>query len=384
MKKTKLTISIPYKKRLENLNIVLEALANQTMKKSEFEVIVGAMEYSEEYITLCKKYLKNLNITSVVSGKDFSIPRARNLAMRQATSHVIVQMDADTLLPPTALQNLYDQHFAFEQNICVVGQVVGYGNNNDDDVEQITHQPYSHYHEALVSLGKTKDSPRDPRFQVDHIIPWAFGWTGFIALPLSLVHQRGLYFDEEFHGWGVDDLEWSYRICQNEIPIVLCEDVYAIHLPHTRNTSANRETEKENYQRFLTKWPRPDVELAHAFGDVKANSLFLDFTQERLKIFDNTQSTPGCIHGIARGKSVIILGAAFDTKHQLINTEILHIFDQHSRITQLPLAGIGLPYADKTIEECRILPSISRFSPQYLEQIHKEAGRVAKKVVQLN
>ena len=48
----KISVCIPYKQRIENIEIVFDELSNQTMDTAEFEVIVGAMEYSEE----CKKF----------------------------------------------------------------------------------------------------------------------------------------------------------------------------------------------------------------------------------------------------------------------------------------------------------------------------------------
>ena len=87
VRRTKLSLSIPYKQRLNNIALVFESLANQTMKRDDFEVIVGAMEYCEKFVSLCKKYTDRINIVSVLSPDEFSIPHARNLAMRhRATS----------------------------------------------------------------------------------------------------------------------------------------------------------------------------------------------------------------------------------------------------------------------------------------------------------
>jgi hypothetical protein len=47
----KLSVCIPYKARLDNLRITLEALVQQTMGAADFEVIIGAMEYSAELTT---------------------------------------------------------------------------------------------------------------------------------------------------------------------------------------------------------------------------------------------------------------------------------------------------------------------------------------------
>ena len=58
----KLSVCIPYKARLDNLGIALEALARQTMSAADFEVIIGAMEYSSELIELCARFSDRLNL----------------------------------------------------------------------------------------------------------------------------------------------------------------------------------------------------------------------------------------------------------------------------------------------------------------------------------
>ncbi|MDP3372320.1 MAG: glycosyltransferase [Candidatus Paracaedibacteraceae bacterium] len=377
----KLSVSIPYKQRLENIAVVLEALAHQTMHKDDFEVIIGAMDYCENLISLCNKYINKINIITVLSPDNFMIPWARNLAMRQATGQVIVQMDADTLLPPNALQNLYDTHFAFEQRICVVGQVIGYENNNEGFIESVQVKPYENYQDAIMDLENSTGKPKDPRFQVRHVIPWAFGWTGFIALPLEVVRELDLYFDETFQGWGVDDLEWSYRICKNKIPIILSEKVRAIHLPHARDPEENRKTETLNYRRFLMKWPSPDVELAHCFGDVEANSLYLDFMEDRRKVMSYLKGHLGIARGFVNGKDTLIVGLELNEANEILDSQRTKQFDTHAAIEIYPLIGMALPFSDKEIEECKVLNSIPKFSDKYASAVYKEVDRVSKNVV---
>lgn len=375
----KLSISIPYRQRLDNIILAFEGLANQTMDSSEFEVIVSAMEYCDDYVSACRGFTDRINIVSVVSAYEFQIPRARNMAMRQATGDIIVQMDADTLLPPHALQNLYDRHFSFGQEICVVGQVVGYGNNNDGDTVTVDKLSYAHYLDVLENMTKAPDWPADPRFQVPHVVPWAFGWTGLIALPAAAVRARDLFFDETFRGWGVDDLEWSYRVCASGLPIVLRPDVYALHLPHVRDSAANRVTEAANYRRFLRKWPTPDVELAHAVGDVEANAGFLEYQRELRRVGGGAPT--GTVRGRIDGRDVLFVGVGRDTAQAV--TELTGRFDDEAAVERLPLAGLALPYDDQSIEECRILPTISRFSKRYRDTVSAEAARVAKQVTWL-
>ncbi len=46
----KVSITIPYYRRAENLELVLSALARQNADRAEFEVVIGAMEYNTEYV----------------------------------------------------------------------------------------------------------------------------------------------------------------------------------------------------------------------------------------------------------------------------------------------------------------------------------------------
>lgn len=374
----KISLSIPYKQRIDNLRLAFEGLARQSLPKNDFEVVVGVMEYADDYIALCREYSGRLDIVSAVSSREFHIPHARNLAMRQATGEILVQMDADILLSPDALRDLYDRHFSFGQNICVVGQVVGYGNNNDGDVESVEARSYEHHRDALAALAVRPDWPLDPRFTVAHVIPWAFGWTGLIALPLRIVHEYGLYFDEDFRGWGVDDLEWSYRICASGTPIVLRPDIYALHLPHMRDAAANRVSESHNYRRFLRKWPARDVELAHAFGDVAANALFLAYTRELAAVSGGRSLV--CLLGTRSGRPVTVVGVPAGADQRPADPAVLRLFDGHDAEV-LTLTGLALPRADKSLAACHIMPTIDRLSARYRDAVRAEAERVAKQVI---
>jgi glycosyltransferase involved in cell wall biosynthesis len=369
----KLSVAIPYKQRLDNLRLAFEGLARQTMDPAEFEVVVGAMEYSMDYVALCQEYVDRINIVSVLSAEPFEIPHARNLAMRQASGRVVLQMDADTLLPADALDNLWDRHFSFGQNVCVVGQVVGYGNNQDGDVLSVDVLPYEEYLPRLAEVAASRGASEDPRFQAHHVIPWAFAWTGLVALPLVTVRAHDLFFDQSFRGWGVDDLEWAYRVCESGIPIVLREDVYALHLPHVRDSVANSLTEKGNYRRFLRKWPRSDVELAHAFGDVAANSMYLRYIGELSRLAGGSGRTLGSLRTAEGGVDVLTLGVVLDA--DLRPVDPVPAGAEVSR-----LVGLALPDDDRSFGECRLLPPATALPQPYAAVLLAEAERVAKAV----
>ena len=384
----KLSVCIPYKARLDNLRISLEALAQQTMDAGDFEVIIGAMEYSTELTALCSAFCARLNVVTVCSSREFHIPRARNLAMRSATGDVVVQMDADTMLHSDALHRLYDRCFAFGQRVCAVGQVVGYGNNADGDVESVELRPYSEHLAALQEMAASPDWPADPRFRVAHNIPWAFAWTGLIALPRAVVTSDQLYFDESFRGWGNDDLEWGYRICASGIPIVLRPEIYGLHLPHQRNVAANRRTGAANFARFLSKWPSRDVELTRMVGDTRANELWPQYRADLARA--SGASAFGVAVGTARtartagtveGSTLLRIGVPLDDADNPVGREHLSFFDAPADVKILPLTGISLPYEPGEVASCRIDARIQRLPPTYRDAVLAEAERVAHHIV---
>ena len=57
----KFSVVIPYRRREDNIRVVFESLAEQTMDRSRFEVIVGAIEYSAEFMRICQEFTSRLN-----------------------------------------------------------------------------------------------------------------------------------------------------------------------------------------------------------------------------------------------------------------------------------------------------------------------------------
>ena len=376
----KFSVCIPYKARLDNLAIALEALARQTMSASDFEVVIGAMEYSTELIAMCSGFLDRLNLVTVCSSREFHIPRARNLAMRNAAGDVVVQIDADTMLAPEALQRLWDRCFAFGQRVCAVGQVVGYDNNSGGDIGSVELRPYEDHLAALGQMAAGPGWPADPRFTVEHNIPWAFAWTGLIALPGAAVAADQLYFDESFRGWGNDDLEWGYRVCASGIPIVLRPDVYGLHLPHRRNAAANRRTGQANADRFLRKWPARDVELARLVGDTAANGLWPDYRAAVARA--SGAAAFGVAVGAAGGGTALVIGVPVDDADRPVDREYLSGFDGVAAdVRILPLTGIALPFAAGEVASCRVGARVQRLPATYRDAVLQEAGRVSGGVI---
>ena len=375
----KISIIMPYKKRLENISLSFEALAAQTMDKSEFEIIVGVMEYCEKYVAVCKQFADRINIRSVMVNEEWNVAYARTAALKQATGEVLVILDVDMVVPKNFLTNLYDRHFSFAQKQCVIGQMIDYSNNTES-LESVEVLPFPHYEKLLSDLEKEQPFQKDTRWHVEHNIPWAFAWTALIALPRKVMEENQLYFDVHFKGYGVEDLEWAYRISLTGTPLLLKHDIWGIHLPHVRNVNSNQLTERTNYRYFLGKYPGCDVEIVSAFGDFQGNIYYIEFKKEIEKVTHDKNNILSILKGDIKGVSTLVIGVIQDTNGSHINGSGVPAFDMEKEVISMPLAGISLPFEDQSTDECFILPEIKCFSEKYRSLVYEECQRVSKRV----
>ena len=178
MESVKFSVVIPYRRRLDNIRVVFQSLTEQTMDLSRFEVIVGAIEYSEEFVRLCQEFADRLTIITVMSAGEWNVCRARNLALRQVSGQVIVILDADMAIPPRLLERLSSEYFTHGREICVLGRAAGYDDMlNKSDMRTALSLPFDHYRELLSELERNGGVVEDLRDDLE-VLPLA----GF-ALP---------------------------------------------------------------------------------------------------------------------------------------------------------------------------------------------------------
>ena len=380
----KLSVVIPYRRRLDNIRPVFQSLAEQTIDPSRFEVIVGAIEYSEEFVRLCQEFTDRLTIITVMSAGEWNVCRARNLAMRQVTGQVIVVLDADMAIPPRLLERLSSEYFTQGRQICVLGRAAGYDDMlSKSDIPSASALPFDHYRELLSELEGNGGVVEDLRDDLeDPPLPWTLVWGGLVALSAALVARHGLTFDEGFTGWGAEDQELGYRIQAAGIPIELAKDIYGLHLPHDRDIAFQDEFSKVNERYFLTKWPTLGVESWLRFTWHEANLIYRDIEEEVTRCAGGSGRMLGVAWGMVGGNEVLVVGAVIDEEHRLIGQEVPAIFDGESPREVLPLAGFALPYDDLQFQECHVMPPAYCLTERYREAVLAEADRVAGRVVQ--
>jgi GT2 family glycosyltransferase len=376
------SVAIPYRQRLSNLRRALASLAEQTLDSSRFEVVVGAIDYSPEYISICQEYADRLTIVTVMVNGEWNYSRARNLALRQVSGRILLIMDADMVLPPGFLENLHEKYFSGEENVCLVGQMIDYRPDgayalSDGDASG-TGLPYEQYRAALAQLQTSSGVRLDQRLDRDPAVAWTGVWAGLVAIPVATVQRHGLSFDENFHGWGLEDVEWGYRVWRSGTPIIMREDVYGMHQPHPRPGTLGDDEYLANGRYFLAKWPTLEVELWRAFGNAGAARWLGDARREMTAVTGGSRL--GIIKGSVGGDSVLVVGVTLDDCQQPADATAQSLLDQRPPDEVLSLIGCALPHPDQSIDRCFILPRVQRLSPELRDAVLNEAGRVARVV----
>lgn len=385
MNKPVLSIVIPYKQRLQTLKPVLRSLAEQTLDRAKFEVVLGVLEHDPEFAALCREYTGKMKVLSVQVEEDWNTSRATNLGIRQASGEIICLVDADVVLAPTALQTLCDRYFQHGHNICAMGQVLGYEEVVPTEVGDVEVRPFEHYRKVLEELATADRVKLDPRFSAEYAsayarYPWAFARTGLMAIPAETIRRHDLMLDEGFVSWGPEDQEWALRISRSGTPLVLAHDVYGIHLPHRRDQAAQDVSASITNRYYLAKWPRLDLELALTFGGwVEIDAICPEIERELAGV------APGGSLGLVRGKidgiPTLVVGAVLDGQAELDDPELGEWFDCRSELEVIPLVGFAMPFEDRFFEECRVLAPIPKLSEKYREAVYREANRVSRKLV---
>jgi glycosyltransferase involved in cell wall biosynthesis len=353
----------------------------QSFDRNEFEIIIGCLEYSSALLDLVKTKFRDLRIVLVMSGEEWNVSLARNIAMKEARGELIVFVDADILAPRDFLLNHYSAHARLERPALVIGQMRDYDEGLDMTEKSLP--SFEFYKENfLLKSASEVPLPKDIRWTLDKHIDWALGWTANLSLLRKEVQEHNLFFDEDFKGWGVEDIEWAYRIALSGIDMHFGDEIWAIHLPHFRNVGQNHLDESINFKKMLCKWPRMDVEIVTSIGDVKGNQKYAHLDQAMKTVTDAQYGDFGMLE-LRNGEGAITLyaGVAYNREKNEIRPGILTGLDGTASQRMLPLIGLSTPYGDKEVECVRLSPAIAAFDEEIREKIRREFARISVCVV---
>ncbi|MFT5319410.1 MAG: cytidylate kinase [Chlamydiales bacterium] len=249
-KKLKVSVIIPVHNREDHLELTLRSMKAQTINPSEIELIVVDDGSTDASFAVAKKYgAQAIKISNRGPGA------ARNEGMKQATGDIILFTDSDMLYPSDFLENLRSTH-ALSNHLILLGSrrhlpeavtTLSPELARLDSREKLL----GYYNFDLHSLNK----------------PWSLAYTCNFSVDASLVQD--CKFDEDFTGWGLEDIDFAYRLYQGGGRFAYSRALAGYHLYHERSFSQARFLQwKSNLKRFLDKHPEESPQAFSLFEEV--------------------------------------------------------------------------------------------------------------------
>jgi glycosyltransferase involved in cell wall biosynthesis len=194
MSELRISVVIPTYNRLDTLRYVIPALLAQDLRAEAYEIIVadsnsndGTAEYLAE---IAREDARVRHLPGPYTGR----AGARNAGIAAARAPIVLFTDADIIASPDLLSRHLARHARPGKPRAVVGLEV-----------------------QVNSYGDYLTKRENPRLRNDlhpesrKRLSWLYFLTGNASVPRAELERVGR-FDEDFTGYGHEDLELGYRL----------------------------------------------------------------------------------------------------------------------------------------------------------------------------
>lgn len=230
------TVQLATFEQSETVALALDQLAGQP----DLDVVICDDGSSPEFLaSIAEKIIRADGSVWYCWQKNrgFRVAASRNNGLRLRPGRRTFFLDGD-MIP---LPGLLESHRACQGDAIVVGNRL---TTDPGIAERLLNErcgPTAVAHELLA--GGRRSVPDDnTKYRVRDIEryrfhPWRIAFTCNVSAPSPLI-----YFDENCRSrLGGEDLEWSYRMWRDGVPIVVTEDGNAVHAGHKVSYAVNLE-----------------------------------------------------------------------------------------------------------------------------------------------
>jgi glycosyltransferase involved in cell wall biosynthesis len=405
-----LSIVIPTYNRAVLLDRTLSTLARQTVAPEDFEVVVSDDGSTDTTRDVVSSYEDRLRIKYVFQEDlGYRVASARNGGARLASAPLLAFLDTGVLAGPKYVQSVLAAHAESAPAKVVLGCCYGYDPRN----------PHPELHSLVAdyppeeAVRKVGDAPwfqdmRLPEFAaVDFdlsrmAMPWLWFWTLNVSMPAADFWEVG-GFDEDFTGWGGEDIELGYRLHNHGIPMAVSRESWGIEAPHERTPEANVSSLMLNCDRFVRKHPSLLPELFWAvtkrgiYGSVETERRRFEewATQARgQRVLAEIETGLDTLPPSQRTHRVAVFGSGTEglpaprqnTELFLCDFDEAVLTQQEGRdgaaVSTWHLSGLRTPWPDQYFDLVVITSRMDEPRRAWGEAVTNEAHRIAGSVVE--
>ncbi len=391
-----MSVVVPTYNRSDHLRATLRNLGRQRMPADQFEVVVADDGSSDDTRAVVEEASGTLRTRyHFQPDEGFRAGTARNGGARLAAAPILVFLDTGVFIGPDFLQHHLAAH-ATPDPVAVVGHAYAY---------RISGEVMPGLAEALAEMAPEQAVARfrgrrrfsDPRhvaltacdFDLGRLVaPWVHFWTLNCSVRADDFWRVG-GFDEDFRGWGLDDLELGWRLFKAGVGIRHSGTAWAVHAPHPRDMAAIWTECLVNLRRFLAVHPEPAAELVwkllHNGGDLlldlEENLRFLAGWTDQTRQADIAAELVGVLPQVPPGP-VAVFGAGSRLPAELAGAVPLD-FDAAAVAglgTGHHAIGIRTPLPDQAVDAVILTSRLAGLWPRWGADILAEARRVGGSV----
>jgi glycosyltransferase involved in cell wall biosynthesis len=185
----------------------------------------------------------------------FRAGQARNLGLARAIGDVVIFVDDDVLVAP----DFVAQHVAAHRGAPGPRVAIGYRHRAFDFGREVPR-----WDEITVAEpdDRTEVLGEDGSAIARHATPWFFVYSCNFSVTLGPATPR---FDEHFHGWGMEDIEYGYRLVAAGYDVVAAPRARVLHIEdpaprdpfrcEIRNLAPTYDSYVRNSVYFMDKYP---------------------------------------------------------------------------------------------------------------------------------
>lgn len=220
LKKDKISLITCTYNRIDRLKKLIISLKNQTCLPDEFIVSDdGSKEDIESFLRNEFKNEKRFKVKLIVQ-KDlgFRLARARNNGVREASGELMIIVDSDIVMPPKFIEIYYKKRKHSVINLSRALRLTPEGTERLTE-ENILKNKYGNLYNKKSYLYNIERYYKNALYEIFAPKKQAEKFRGmaFSIYKEDYIKLNG--FDENFIGWGAEDLDFGRRAYYNGIKI---------------------------------------------------------------------------------------------------------------------------------------------------------------------
>lgn len=258
--KFSLSVIVPTYNRAQQLAYTLKSLADQTLDKSAFEVVVIDDGSADDSFQVIKAFESQINLKYAYQiDKGYRVSSARNLGIRLAQGTICLFLDSGVIAQSDCLKQHLAYHQRKRQAVAVIGYTYGWGADEAELTRIIDPNNADESIARLAEMGTIWDIRenifRKYNYQIETLtVPWTLFYGGHSSARRTALFEVGL-FDENYDGkWGAEDQDLGYRLYKARQEMVLCRKATVLHLPMEVDRATRTRQGYENCRYFHQKF----------------------------------------------------------------------------------------------------------------------------------